>query len=144
MDTLMQMYKNKPLAKSDCGSSTTSTTQVGSSPIRPPFDPKNVTWSSSFRGPASKSEGVPNKFQENSPPKSLDDKGVCFNCYGIGHRDNECTNPRRGPRMGGGAKKPGHKASKTVDFGVNGGGPKVVKTLGSNELRGVGNTVEKS
>jgi hypothetical protein len=139
MDTLLSKYKPKHEASQS--SSTASTSRDGDSPAKTSFSSDEAK--SSF--PLSKSKhrksisaphpknlgnwraggGGGSMFQGNSPPKMLDantdknkEKAVCFNCYAVGHREGECTAPK---------KKLGDVAGKIAALKIEDGGKEEVK-----------------
>jgi len=106
LDKFMSMYK----PKRDSGSSDGNTTQKitllkefetpkkKANPLKP-LDLTDTTWMSTLAKQTASSEGTfISAFQQNSPPKSIDpkdDKGPCFNCYSMEHREKDCPNPKK-------------------------------------------------
>jgi hypothetical protein len=125
MDMLARKYKNKSLPASQSRSNNTS-------PLQLVFNSK-IAYLSSFstKFTISRSENVHNMFQENSPPKSTDAKAVCFNCYAIGHREQDCTKPRRAQST---TAKKGYRASKTVELTTSGPNGKLPKKQDSGDF----------
>lgn len=104
IESLSAMYKSRHQANSGSSSIPTSDmsapTKVVSEPNSQPPDNSFSTHGTLQDKSRNMMPGFTSTFQSNSLPKLWNEdkekmKTVCFHCYGVGHRPEECSEPKR-------------------------------------------------